>query len=180
MNVLGLDGSLQNFGLCVGRINLDKKKLDGIVTLRLSKTSVDKSIKRTVDDLARFRQHHLFIKDAIEEYNIELVFGEVPAGAQDARAAFAFGGVTALLASLPVPLVGVSPTEVKVASTGFKHADKEDIIEWAYQTYPYAPWITGKKANKMNIRTPEGLYLTNANEHLADSVGAIQAGLKKL
>lgn len=180
VRVIGLDGSLQNFGMAVCTVNLDEKKIVSVDKLVLSKTKKDntKGVKRSSDDVARFRQHSDLIKQTIDEYNVSFAIGEVPSGAKDARAAFAFGGVTALLASLPVRLVEVTPTDVKVASTGFKHADKEDIIEWAVNEFPDAGWIMGSKPNKMNIMI-YGKYVTNANEHLADSVAAVQAGLNK-
>jgi hypothetical protein len=82
--------------------------------------------------------------------------------------------------SLTNAVVTVTPTEVKVAATGMKHADKEDVILATHGCYPDAPWLKSKKPNAMNIIDRDGYYLTNANEHLADAVGVILAGLKKL
>lgn len=180
VRVIGLDGSLQNFGMAICTVNVEEKKIISVDKLILSKTKPDntKGVRRSSDDVARFRQHSDFIKKAIIEYNVSFAIGEVPSGAKDARAAFAFGGVTALLASLPVRLVEVTPSDVKVAATGYKHADKEDIIEWAVKNFPDAGWILGAKANKMNIKL-HGKFVTNANEHLSDSVAAVQAGLNK-
>jgi hypothetical protein len=83
-----------------------------------------------------------------------------------------------MMACLPVPLVPVTPLEAK-AITGSKHADKEDIIKWAYDQFPLAPWFLSKRSNKMNIITPEGMYLMNKNEHVADSMAVVFAGLNK-
>lgn len=179
--VLGLDGSLQNFGLAVATVNLDSRTIISVDDLVLSKTvkALGKGVKRSHDDLNRFRQHWYEINNLISKYNIELAVGEVPTGAQDARAAFAFGGVTALLAALPITLTEVTPSEVKIAATGHKHADKEDVIAWAYKNFPTAKWNTSKLPNKMDIRIPSGEYLTNNNEHLADAVAAILAGITK-
>lgn len=178
---LGLDGSLTNFGIAVASVDAGTRTNIEIHELILSKTAPNKTkgLRKSSDDVARFKQHATLIRYLIETYDIKFAVGEVPSGAQDARAAFAFGGVTAILASLPIELIEVTPADVKVAATGHKHADKEDIIKWAYLNYPDANWIVGSKPNALNITTPSGKYLTLANEHLADACAAIKAGLEK-
>lgn len=177
---LGLDGSLTNFGIAVASVEVGTSDFE-VHHLILSRTkpSKVKGVRKSSDDLARFRQHVNVIHDLIDAYDVKFAVGEVPSGAQDARAAFAFGGITALLASLPVKLIEVSPTEVKIAATGVKHAEKEDIIKWAYGAYPNANWIVSNKSNALNLRTPEGKYLALSNEHLADAIAALKAGLIK-
>lgn len=183
VNVLGLDGSLANFGIAVGQIDTETWELLNISNLILSKTakSADKKTKRADDDFARFSQHIGEVRESASFNKVQYIFGEIPSGAQDARAAFAFGGVTAILAgfSHDYKLVTVTPAEVKLAATGTKHADKEDVISAMYGCYPDAPWLLSKKPNALNIQVKSGHYLTNANEHLADSIGVILAGLKK-
>jgi Holliday junction resolvasome RuvABC endonuclease subunit len=181
ISVMGLDGSLANFGIAVATVNLHTKTIIEVKDLILSKTTKNPKLKRADDDFARFRQHWLVIKKTALANNVNIMFGEIPSGAQDARASFAFGGITATLAGLSIDydVTTVTPTEVKVAATGFKHADKEDVIQAMYRLYSSAPWITGKKPNGMGITTASGLYLTNANEHLADATAVIVAGLKK-
>lgn len=179
ISVMGLDGSLANFGIAVAVVDLDTKTIIEVKDLVLSKTAKNAKLKRATDDFTRFQQHWNIVKEVADKYNVNIMYGEIPSGAQDARASFAFGGVTAMLAGLGTYYqVGVvTPAEVKVAATGNKHADKEDVIAAMHKAFPTAPWITGKKANAMNITTTSGLYLTNANEHLADSVGVILAGI---
>jgi Holliday junction resolvasome RuvABC endonuclease subunit len=178
---MGLDGSLQNFGIAVG--TMEANELVSIQELILSKTgkSKDKKIKRADDDMSRFKDHIEVVEHLIKEHKPNYIFAEIPSGAQDARAAFAFGGVTAILAGLSLhnELVTVTPAEVKLAATGWKHADKEDVIAAIHGRFPDAPWITSKLKNAMCIEK-DGKYLTNANEHLADAVGTILAGMKKL
>jgi Holliday junction resolvasome RuvABC endonuclease subunit len=183
VKLMGLDGSLQNFGIAVGTFNTETKQLVSVDELILSKTekSKDKKVKRADDDFGRFNQHWTQIVTVAEKYGIISICGEIPSGAQDARAAFAFGGVTAILAALDFyyAVETVTPAEVKLAATGWKHADKEDVIAAIHGCYPTAPWITSKKPNAMCIEH-DGKYLTNANEHLADAVAVILAGINKL
>ncbi len=181
--VLGLDGSLQNFGIALATVDLTTKEIISVDDLVLSKTvkSTDKKMKRADDDYSRFYTQIGAVRQLASDNNVSCMFGEIPSGAQDARASFAFGGVTAILAGFAhdYELKTVTPAEVKVAATGSKNADKEDVIAATYELFPNAPWITGSKPNAMNIKTPEGKYLTNANEHLADAIAVILAGLKK-
>jgi Holliday junction resolvasome RuvABC endonuclease subunit len=181
VNVLGLDGSLQNFGMAVISLDWPSSKLK-VEALLLSKTKPNKAkgVKRADDDLQRFRQHWEEINCIITKYNCSFAFGEVPSGAQDARAAFALGGITAMLACVPLPLIAVTPREVKIAATGTPHADKPDMIEAMYKEFPNAPWITSKVKNAMAIQPTPTTYLTLANEHLADACAVVKAGLKKI
>lgn len=181
INVLGLDGSIQNFGLAVGQIDPSTWELLSVSALVLSKTKKAEKTKRADDDLARFRKHWMTIETLIAIDNPLHLFAEIPSGSRDVRAAFAFGGVTAILAGLTLSheVTTVTPMEVKVAATGVKHADKEDVIAAMYERFPKAPWLTSKRPNAMNICKDDGLYLTNDNEHLADAIGAILAGLEK-
>lgn len=182
VRTLNCDGSLCNFGFSVTDINLDEGDIVDVITLKLSETAPDKTkgVRKSDDDLLRFRSHWLELNALIEEYIVDYVIAEIPSGAQDARAAFAFGGITALMSAVPVRLVPVTPLEAKKAATGHKHADKEDIIEWAFGRFPEAPWFLSKRSNKMNITTASGLFLANKNEHVADSLAVAMAGIPKL
>lgn len=178
---LGLDGSLKNFGIAVASYDKDNLGDIKIHDLILSKTepSKVKGIRRSDDDIARFRQHASLIKDAISRYGVSVAYGEVPHGAKDSRAMYAFGGVVGIYASLDIPFVSVTALEVKHAATGAKHADKEDVIESMYSQFPYATWLTSKRTNKMELKTLSGENLSPDNEHLADAAAAVLAGIKK-
>jgi Holliday junction resolvasome RuvABC endonuclease subunit len=181
IKVMGLDGSLQNFGIAVGTVDTITKELLTVDNLLLSKTAKDGTVKRANDDFDRFRRHWETIETLIAAEKPMMIFGEIPSGSRDVRAAFAFGGVTSILAGLSLTnkLYTVTPAEVKLAASGWKHADKEDVIAAIHSRFPDADWIRSKKPNAMCIEK-DGFYLTNANEHLADAVSTILAGLKKL
>lgn len=178
---LGLDGSLQNFGIAVCLVD-DAGAITNVEDLVLSKTVKDKTKKkRAEDDFERFLQHIKTLRNITERYNPKVICAEIPFGSRDVRAAFAFGGVTAIAASfaLDYEVITVTPTEVKLAATKNKYADKEDIIQAMYGFYPDANWITSKRPNALNVVTTGGHYLTNANEHLADAIAITIAGLNK-
>jgi hypothetical protein len=85
-----------------------------------------------------------------------------------ARAMASYGVVIGLLAGiLGDDLISVNPTEVKEVTGLGKTATKRQMIEWAYSKYPdNAKWL-------MN-----GTRLINDNEHLADAVAVVHAGLR--
>lgn len=185
MNILGVDGSLRNFGFAVFKYDSASSTLDGLVTLKLSQTeaSKDKKLNKSTDDFNRFGWQFNYLTSVIHDYDIKTAIVEIPAGARDARAAFAFGGTTALYSTLPVlgvNVITVLPKLVKKKSIGIAHADKEDIINWAYNLYPEADWLKSKRKNAMNIRDSSGLYLKNENEHLADAIAIVHAGLDQI
>lgn len=171
MPVVGIDPSLRNFGMVRMSIDLNSclTKLDEFLLVETEK-EVNKTVRRNSDDLLRcqkiIKAYHAFIRDN----GIKLAFSEVPTGAQSARAMFANGVITGLLASCPIPLIQVQPSETKMATVGTKTASKEEMIEWAGETYPNAPWLRHKSKGVM--------VLTSKNEHLADAAAVVHAGMK--
>lgn len=171
ISVVGLDPSMANFGMCF--MTLDLKSLDltleELVLIETEKKA-NKVVRQNSDDLRRCQEIILMYHKAVERFGAEFAFSEVPTGAQSARAMLANGIVLGLLASCPVPLIQVQPTETKVATVGTKTASKEEMIEWAAETYPDAPWLRHKHKGAMR--------LSNKNEHLADAAAVVHAGLK--
>lgn len=171
MNIAAIDPSLAHFGMAKldyrpsRAKQLGEEHLFHVLELKLIDTEKDKgkAVRRNSDDLRRSRE----IIDALEHFtkDCEFVFAEIPSGAQNARAAFAFGIVVGILAGIRIPLIQVQPLETKKATVGTKTASKADMIEWATTRYPDAPWI--KRAGK----------LTLANEHLADAIAIAHAGV---
>jgi Holliday junction resolvasome RuvABC endonuclease subunit len=81
-----------------------------------------------------------------------------------------YGVCIGVLAACPGGVIEVTPTEVKVAATGHKTATKEEMIDWAFSKFPNAQWLV-RKTNGDSV-------LKKENEHLADAIGAINAGLR--
>jgi hypothetical protein len=148
-------------------LDLDTMTL-GVLDLELIDTErmVNKSVRQNSDDLRRSREiiklFHAFVGDC------SLAFAEIPSGAQSARAALSFGISIGLLASCPKPLIQVQPFETKMATVGTKTASKEEMIIWATEKFPDAPWLRAKGGKKQVL---------NSNEHLADAVAIAHAGI---
>lgn len=170
IRVTGVDLALANLGLVAADVTLEGE-IVGVVSLHLIETQklTTKQVRQNSDDLRRARE----LTQNIREFNTRLksavVMAEIPTGAQSARAATSFGVAIGVIAGVDLPVVEVQPLEVKKASVGSRTASKAEMIDWATTLYPEAPWIRTKRGGQMVI--------TNKNEHLADALAVIHAGV---
>jgi len=184
VRVIGIDPSLTATGWVIADVDVTKWEIVDIIEMGLSETSpAGKKSKTRVssDNVARARKQRCSMTDAIETHRAQIACSEVPSGAQSAKAALAFGIVIGLLAALPIPMVEVTPTQVKVAACDDKTADKEDIMRWALDMTRklggLAFWKTAKKPNEFEIEL-DGQFLIKKMEHQADAVAVVQAALR--
>lgn len=167
--IAGLDGSKRNFGVARVLLNVETLKLT-VSDLVLVKTQKDESkqVRKSSDNLKRAQEIAVGIRPAID--GCISAFVEVPSGGQSYDAVLGFGIVIGLYASLPIPTIEVSPSEAKLATVGTRTASKQEMIEWAVGKYPDAPWRTTKRGG-VNVPTLD-------NEHLADALAIVEAGIK--
>ncbi|WP_252512798.1 hypothetical protein [Acinetobacter brisouii] len=190
VKVLGVDPSFRNFGMVVAELDIETKQFE-ILNMEIAKTEEEKEsrlkavkvggkttlkkvkerpkdTRKNADDLRRAKILH----DALQYHAKDAYFAiaEIPVGSQDARAMASYGVCLGVLASLSIPLVQVTPTEVKLAGTNNENATKDEMIKAAVKEHPNAPWLTRKLKG-------ETLY-KNENEHLADATFTIKAGLQ--
>lgn len=172
MLIAGIDPSLSNFGMVKGTLDFSQDNplflLDKMLLQESKQDKVNaKVVRKNSDDLNRARLLH----DAMQEFisDVDLVIVEVPVGSQSARSMASYGICIGLLSSIAQPMIQVTPTEVKLAAVGSKTASKAEMINWATNLYPNAQWIKHKQRGKWVIG--------NKNEHLADALAAVHAGL---
>jgi Holliday junction resolvasome RuvABC endonuclease subunit len=169
IRIAGLDGSLRNFG--IANMTLDTETMQLAVTdLVLVETvpSKAKKVRKSSDNLERAQTITRVVRKQTAEATI--CFAEVPSGGQSYDAVLGFGIVIGIYASVIVPMLEVSPSETKMAAIGTKTASKQEIIDWAFERFPDAPWLTYKKS---------GVLVPNLkNEHLADAVAIVHAGIQ--
>lgn len=166
--VLGMDPSLRNWGLAASQLDLETGYLD---TPRLSlispKDQSGKQVRKNSQDLHLAEQ---LANGVFEEARkAKVVFVEVPVGSQSARAMASYGvcvGILGALRARGVPLVEVTPIEVKRAFVGSDTATKTEMIDKACLLYPDA-----------NFPTRKGKVIAKT-EHLADAIASIHAGVK--
>lgn len=163
--VVGIDAALSNMGLVMCIVDAKKQAIVEVIKMELVKTSPQdkKVVRRASDRLRRGRE----LLRALQQfcYGGTIATAEIPEGSQDAGAAWALGVATGILCACPLPIVEVSPREVKQASVGSPSASKEDMRKWAYERFPNAPW---KEHNGKR---------TLDNEHLADALASIEAAM---
>lgn len=171
VKILGIDPALQNTGLSIGEYCLDSGDLQ-VTHLEIAQTRPakdGKGVRKSSDDLTRARVIVAELKRFIALHKPHFAAAEVPGGCQSARGAFSNGICCGVLASLTIPIIEVSPKEVKLAAVGREHASKAEMIEWAVGRWPAAPWMTRKLKGEVKLLAD--------NEHMADSCGAIAAGI---
>lgn len=78
-------------------------------------------------------------------------------------------GVLGAIRASAVPFIEVSAAEVKLGSVGKKTATKQEMIQWATNNHPEAPWPTYKEHGKDLISEAKA-------EHMADAIASIYAG----
>lgn len=169
LKIVGIDPALRNFGFCKATLDLGTMTfvVDDLILVE-SDSQAGKVVRKNSDDLRRAGLLHSGLVSACKGASIAIA--EVPVGSQSARAMASYGMCVGVLASCPIPLIQVMPHEVKIAACGHKQAAKEEMIEWAMGRYPAAPWLMRKLKGEMVPMLD--------NEHLADAIGAIEAGIQ--
>lgn len=176
IRVAGFDPSFRNFGMVKGDLTIEKGSdplfcLTELQLLETNKgTTKNRNLLQSADDFRRCRELH----DGIAAFlhDVDMVCVEMPIGSQNANGAKAYGICIALLAGMSkhIPVIQVTPDQVKMASVKKKNATKQEVINWAFAKFPEADWLTRKLKGK--------LLPVAKNEHLADALAAIAAGLR--
>jgi Holliday junction resolvasome RuvABC endonuclease subunit len=172
LTVCGQDPSLRHWGISNGTYDTETKKLTLINLLVIEPVlSKGKQVRQNSLDLESAKQ---LCEGAIKaSQGAQAIFVEVPVGSQSARAMAGYGlvvGVLGALRATNIPFFEVTPTEVKMASYGTKTATKQDMIQWAMEHHPEAPWPMYKQKGVSIVSDAKA-------EHMADATAAIYAGL---
>jgi len=167
VRVAGIDPSLRNTGLAIMDIHSEDGSFYNMVGLHLlsTKPPKNKTQRKSSADFMAASEIASALRYQLAKNDVRVVFAEVPSGTQSARASFALGISLGIIASVVPAPIEVTPMQTKVHSIGIKTATKQEMIEWAVGQYPDAPWLR------------RGDKLLNANEHLADAIGVVHAGL---
>lgn len=180
ITVAGIDPSFTHTGFARGRYNLDSGSWElDYVNIVDTEKATGKVVRQNSDDLRRTQDIAKFLYSELE--GVDVIFSEIPTGAQSARAALSFGIVIGLLGGVISspgfrPLFfQVLPQEVKLAIPGgSKVTSKEEIVHWAVEKNPEAGWERGRGKTKYDVA---GMKLTANNEHMADAAAVINAGV---
>lgn len=172
VSLVGYDPSLRNWGVAAGNYCTDTGVLT-IIKLQVLCPALtkNKQIRQNSLDLEAAQQ--LNTSATLLAQGAGAVFVEVPHGSQSSRAMASYGicvGVLGSLRAQGIPFFEVTASEVKKASVGNDQASKRDMINWAIQKHPEAPWPRMKQKGVVTVSAAQA-------EHMADAVAAIYAGL---
>jgi len=177
----GLDASMRNLGIALGTYYMGEKRMQGMVDLpdgyviervELVQTfpSKDKKVRKSSQDYESCRTMYCKMASYLNDWMPQIVFAEMPTGSQSANGMKSYGISLMLLGTIGVPVIQVSPMEVKVAAVDSKNASKDTMIKWAVKKWPSVQWLR---------RTVKGENtLLKRNEHMADACAAVEAGMK--
>ena len=166
MKLLGFDPSLRNWGWVLADYTGQV-----LTILDMGTISVAQSTEKTPNKAFIDRVGRLYRAVSTLPYTwVEGIYAEAPVGSQSASARDSYAACNTILAVLQyhkgIPVTVVKPREVKAVS-GNPKADKRYMVEWATFRYPHPGW---------KVRGND--YCLN-NEHQADALAAILAGLRK-
>lgn len=166
--ILGVDPSLRNWGLAKGLLDLDTGTFDQVELLLVeTKPDSTKQVRQNSKDISSAEEITKGTLDWFKEAKV--IFVEVPVGSQSANGMKSYGvcvGIIGAYRAMGFQIIEVTPNENKVALTNNKTASKDAMIKAAYTLYPEANWLKDSKGK-----------LLNKNEHIADAIGAIHAGV---
>lgn len=171
IKVVGFDPSLRNWGASKGILVPGK----GITITHLD------VFQPVLPTGKMVRQNSLDLESALQictaaaafAKGAQAIFVEVPHGSQSARAMASYGicvGILGALRTMGIPFIEVSADEVKLAAGQKKTATKANMISWAVDSHPEAPW-------PMYNRGGIGIVNAAKAEHMADATAAIYAGI---
>lgn len=167
--VAGFDPAFANWGIAEGQLDLDTGFLGGLdLSIVQTKKGTQKQVRTNSDDMQRAEDISSSIFEVAKRNKV--IFVECPVGSQNASGMKAYGvsvGLLGALRSQGYQVIEVTAYEVKKALTGNKNASKELMIQTAMEIYPEANWpMKG------------GQVIAGKAEHMADSIGAIHAGVQ--
>jgi len=174
---ISIDPGLRNTALVWGIIE------NGVLVPHYWDYVGTKSLKGEKTGFGAVRRARM-INKKIAQYTrgFDIAFGEVPNGSQSAAAMKGLGISAYLLATINIPMVEVSPMDVKkvinprAGKAKFKgskervEVSKEDVMEYCYKKYPNFPYERKKKT---------GAVVLARMEHVCDAIVIAEAGMKK-
>jgi len=183
IKVVAFDPSMTNFGVCLASVDVMtlKPRIEGLELFKTD-SDVSKGVKKNSDDLRRAQEQFKNMVRmcegravAIAEIPMQVTphRGMLPSVA--ASASYSAGIMIGVLSACNIPLIQVFPQDVKMSVIGRRNAAKEEMIEWAMERYPDAPW----RMRKVKRKDGSGYNLVPMadNEHLADAVAILETGL---
>ena len=164
MKIVSIDPSLRNTALVYSELTDGVVKVIDSVTIETEKSKL-KQVRASSDLIHRCDVLHRHVNKFLEQHSPEIIFVETPSGSQSASGMKNYGVSCYMIATLTPRAIEVTPTEVKKATVGTKTASKHEMIAWAFEKHPEAPWTLRKE------------FPLAKQEHMADAIAIIYAGM---
>jgi|TARA_R110002074_G_scaffold395660_1_gene584308 Holliday junction resolvasome RuvABC endonuclease subunit len=164
MRIVSIDPSLRNTALVYSELTDGVVKVIDSVTIETEKSKL-KQVRASSDLIHRCDVLHRHVNKFLEKHSPEIIFVETPSGSQSASGMKNYGVSCYMIATLTPRAIEVTPTEVKKATVGTKTASKHEMIAWAFEKHPEAPW------------TLRNEFPLAKQEHMADAIAIIYAGM---
>ena len=164
MRIVSIDPSLRNTALVYSELTDGVVKVIDSVTIETEKSKL-KQVRASSDLIHRCDVLHRHVNKFLEKHSPEIIFVETPSGSQSASGMKNYGVSCYMIATLTPRAIEVTPTEVKKATVGTKTASKHEMIAWAFEKHPEAPW------------TLRNDFPLAKQEHMADAIAIIYAGM---
>lgn len=180
VTVLGLDPGFGSSGYGIAQIDPVELEISRVIEVGLVEHSPDANgkISKPIDDLRRAREQWTAICQLITENDVDGIAIEITTRSQYVACAFGFGVMIGMLSTLNLPVIGVHPRQVKMA-TGDSRATKRDVITWALDTFGkrVKGWPTSPHPNSLGLKLRRA-YVAPSAEHPADALATIAAALR--
>lgn len=179
INIVGQDPSFRNWGLVAASVDIFDFSIeikDMFVSQESKESKQDrnrKKVRQANQDLDRARRLHKEVTEFIGDHNAKFSMIELPHGGEGLRSMKTNGMCVGIISSLQTAghrTITISERENKMHSLGKASATKDEMIEWAMNRYPNAPW-------KMRNLKGQLVGVKAFNEHVADAVSALEAGI---
>ena len=143
--VLGVDPGLANLGIAVLEIfGTKRQQLRSLKAVQTKPPSKKRRLLQADSDAERLRFLLSEINRAIDRFDPIAVVYEAPTGGRSARGirslAYMIGALVAVCDQRDIPLMSVSPTDVKMSATGMRSASKDLMVASMKDRFPSPLW----------------------------------------
>lgn len=165
VRVLGLDPGLATFGIAVVRILAEGETIEYMEVVKTKKSNAKRRVLVSEDDFTRARAIAVRMSAAAHRYKVAGLCFEAMSRPRNASSAFkvalSFGVIAQLSAENDLPVLQVTPKELKKGVCGNSSASKDEVLLALHKRYP--------------IQLERWLQPMNKGdrEHPVDALGAI-------
>lgn len=165
--LLGIDPGFANLGYSILELTASWKKLQVAGVLCTEKSDKKRKVLAADDNVRRARQIAAVLENLVQTNSVSVICAESMSFPRNASAAakmaMSWGIIASITERLRLPLLQVSPQELKMAVCGKKSATKEEVQASIKRQLSVEKFLSG---------TARSLH-----EHAYDSVGATLACL---